>query len=130
MNKQLVKDFFIEAYENMNYDFMLHSFNTDYIDHSPANARSNMDAIGILKIVHEMFSDLKVNVLDLIAERDIVAARVEFEGTHMGICLGVPATGKRITWEVLENFRIEDGKIVETWGYWPDEQMRQMLQSE
>ncbi len=41
--------------------------------------------------------------------------------------MGVPATGKRIIFEALENFRIEKGKIVESWGYWPDKDIEQKL---
>ena len=29
--------------------------------------------------------------------------------------------------EALENFRIEKGKIVESWGYWPDKDIEQKL---
>lgn len=39
----------------------------------------------------------------------------------------VPATGKKIRFEALEIFRMENQKIVETWGYWPDMHMKEML---
>lgn len=126
-NKDIVKGFFIEAYQNQNYDFIMQYFSDNYYDHSPANARSNADAVGIIKIVHTMFSDLNLTILDLIEENDMVAARIQFEGTHIGECLGIPATGKRIAWEALENFKVVDGKVIESWGYWPDLQMKELL---
>ena len=118
--KELVVRFFLEGYANQNYDFIMDCVAEDYIDHSPAGARSNADAVGILKIVAGQFSELKIEMLDVFAEGGMVAARVRYTGIHTGVCMGIPATGKRITFEALENFRVVGGKIVESWGYWPD----------
>lgn len=98
-----------------------------YIDHSPAGARSNKDAVGILKIVAGQFSQLNVTMLDVFAENDMVATRVLYEGVHTGECMGIPGTGKKISFEALENFKVVDGKIVESWGYWPDKEIEQKL---
>lgn len=67
-NKDIVKGFFVEGYQNHNYNFVLQYVAEDYVDHSPANARSNEEAVGILKLVENMFSDMKIDVLDLIEE--------------------------------------------------------------
>ena len=98
-----------------------------FIDHSPAGARSNADAVGILKIVEGQFSDLKIEVLDVFGEEDMVATRILYQGIHAGTCMGIPATGKHISFEALENFRVVDGKIVESWGYWPDKEIEAKL---
>jgi len=129
-NKELVKGFFIEAYENLNHAFAMQHFADDYIDHSPAGARSNTDAVGILKIVEHTFSDIKLQIHDLIEEDNLVATRITFSATQVGEYQGVPPTGKRIAWEALENFRIQDGKIAESWGYWPDMMIRELLLSD
>ena len=125
--KEIVVKFFEDGYTNHNYDFIMNSVSDTYIDHSPAGARSNRDAVGILKIVAGQFSNLTVKVLDVFAEGNMVASRVLYDGIHSGTCMGVPATGKRIIFEALENFRIEKGKIVESWGYWPDKDIEQKL---
>lgn len=121
--KELVTRFFEEGYTNKNYAFIMSCVADDYIDHSPAGARSNADAVGILKIVAGQFSGLRVEMLDIFAEGGMVATRVCYDGIHTGDCMGIPATGKRIRFEALENFRVEDGKIVESWGYWPDKEI-------
>lgn len=125
--KELVTRFFTEGYVNHNYAFIMTCLAEDYIDHSPAGARSNADAVGILKIVAGQFSDMKVEMLDIFAEDGMVATRVCFEGTHTGVCMGIPGTGKRIRFEALENFKVVDGKIVSSWGYWPDGAIEQEL---
>lgn len=125
--KELVVKFFEEGYTNHNYDFVMACVAENYIDHSPASARSNADAVGILKIVAEQFSDLTVQVLDAFAEGGMVATRVLYEGIHTGTCMNIPATGKRISFEALENFRVDNGRIMESWGYWPDKEIEEKL---
>ena len=111
-NKELVISFFVEGYINHNYDFIMECMAEDYIDHSPAGARSNADAVGILKIVEGQFSDLKIEVLDVFGQENMVATRILYQGIHAGTCMGIPATGKHISFEALENFKVVDGKIV------------------
>lgn len=126
-NKEIVIKFFIEGYTNKNFEYIMECMSEDYIDHSPAGARSNADAVGILEIVAKQFSDMKVEVVDAFSEGSMVATRVLYSGIHTGECMGIPATGKRISFEALENFKVENGKIVESWGYWPDKEIEQKL---
>lgn len=94
------------------------------------SARSNADAVAILKIVREQFPDMKVTILDLFAEGEMVATLIRFEGTHSAMCQGVAASGRHITFEALENFRVTDDKIVESWGYWPEDDIHRQLTAE
>lgn len=126
-DKELVSRFFIEGYENRNYNFVLEAVSARYIDHSPAGARSNEDAVGILKIVAGMFDPLHIEILDIFSENGMVATRVRYDAVHAGVCMGIAATKERIVFEALEHFRVEDGKIVESWGYWPDYEIERML---
>lgn len=126
-NTEIVNRFFKEGYENKNYAEVIDLVAEDYIDHSPAGARSNAQAVEILKIVAGMFSDLSIRMLDIFAENDLVATRVLYDGVHSGECMGIPATGKRISFEALENFKVVNGKIVESWGYWPDKEIEEKL---
>lgn len=126
-NAEIVYRFFKEGYENKNYDWVMFYLSNDYIDHSPAGARGNAQAVDILKIVESQFSGLSIKILDIFSENDMVATRVLFEGIHAGVCMGIPATGKKIDFEALENFKVVDGKIVESWGYWPDKEIEEKL---
>ncbi|MEE1100866.1 MAG: ester cyclase [Agathobacter sp.] len=126
-NKEVVVNFFTEGYAKHNYEYIMECVADNYIDHSPAGARSNADAVNILKIVEGQFTDLKIEVLDVFAEGNMVATRILYDGIHSGTCMGIAATGKRICFEALENFKVVDGKIVESWGYWPDKEIEQKL---
>ena len=128
-NTELVSRFFKEGYEKQNYDFVMDSLSDDYVDHSPAGARGNAQAVAILKIVASQFSPLSVQILDIFCDNNMVAVRVLFEGIHAGVCMGIPPTGKRICFEALEHFKVVGGKIVESWGYWPDKEIEKTLRT-
>ena len=125
--KELVCRFFKDGYEAKDYDAVMSYLAEDYVDHSPAAARSNAQAVGILQIVAGQFTDMKIELLDVFGESGMVAARVLYDGIHTGTCMGIPATGRCIRFEALETFRVADGKIVESWGYWPDRQIEELL---
>lgn len=125
--KELVARFFEAGYTEKDYDLVLHCMTDDYFDHSPAAARSNAEAVGILQLVAQQFSDFTAEMLDIFAENGMVATRVRFTGVHTGECMGIAPTGARIEFEALENFRVEGGKIVESWGYWPDRDIERQL---
>ena len=129
INTEIVYRFFKEGYESKNYDFVMKYLADDYIDHSPAGARGNAQAVGILKTVADQFSDLSIQMLDVFADNEMAATSVLYQGIHSGTCMGITATGKKISFEALENFKVVDGKIVESWGYWPDKEMEETLRS-
>jgi len=62
------------------------------------------------------FPDVHMNVENVIAEGDFVAARNTETGTQQGAFQGIPATGKQITVVDFVVMRIENGKIAEHWG--------------
>ncbi len=52
---EVVKEFFIAGYLDHDYDRVMELVAEDYVDHSPAGARSNADAVNILRIVKDMW---------------------------------------------------------------------------
>jgi hypothetical protein len=66
--------------------------------------------------LHRAFPDLRVTVEDVIAEGDRVVARDTVTGTHRGEYMGIPPTGRSITYNEIFIARFADGRIAETWG--------------
>ena len=126
-NKELVIGFFMEGYVHHNYDFLMEHMTANYFDNSPCAARTNLECVNVLKSPEQIFPDMHVDILDLIEEHERIAVQARFTGTHSAELCGVPATGKKISFEALEIFRIENGKIAESWGYWPDMQILELL---
>ena len=52
----------------------------------------------------------------LIGEGDLVVHRSRWRGRHVGVLFGVPPTGRVVTVDHVEMWRVADGKIVEHWG--------------
>jgi len=63
------------------------------------------------------FSDMHFTVIQRVAEGDKVSQNWSFTGIHKGEWNGVAATGKRVTYDGANVFRIDDGKLVEIWSY-------------
>ena len=63
----------------------------------------------------QAFPDLHVALDELIAEGERVFLRSTMTGTHDGEYKGIPATGRNVSAESAEVYRIADGKFV---GYW------------
>jgi steroid delta-isomerase-like uncharacterized protein len=63
----------------------------------------------------EGFPDLRLTVEDAVAEGELVAQRVHFEGTHTGEFQGLPATHRRVEFHGLELNRFVDGRVAEHW---------------
>jgi steroid delta-isomerase-like uncharacterized protein len=62
------------------------------------------------------FPDLHVAVEDVIAEGDKLVCRNTVTGTHQGEYMGLPPTGKSVTYNEIFIVRFADGRIAETWG--------------
>jgi len=66
--------------------------------------------------LHRAFPDLHITVEDLIAEGNKVVGRNSITGTHRGEYMGLPPTGKTVTYSEIFIFRFAGGRIAETWG--------------
>ena len=66
--------------------------------------------------VRQGFPDLESTIEDLIAERDKVVAHWRAQATHRGEYLGIPPSGNRVDFRGISIYRIEGGKIAESWS--------------
>ena len=123
-NKAIIRRFLLDAWNEgreseledyVSLDNMHHSGTTD-LAFGPYQIRQLMSAW------RSAFPDTRYQIGTLLAEDDMVAARVTFGGTHRGVLrLGsrtIPATGKSFRDVEMFFFRIADGKIVESWAIW------------
>ena len=117
-NKELVRRFFDERWNHGNldvYDEML---------------APSLDIKGEkewARSMHATFGNTRFTILDMIAEDDRVALHWRVEAIHQGDYLGVPATGKPVTYQGIAWLRIADGKIFEDIAYWDNLSTLQQL---
>ena len=66
--------------------------------------------------LHEAFSDLRVEVLHCVGDADLVATHKLFRGSHTGAWFGVPPSGNRVEFRVMDLVRYRDGRLFEHWA--------------
>ncbi|WP_405996021.1 ester cyclase [Streptomyces sp. NBC_00986] len=66
--------------------------------------------------LHEAFSDLRVEVLHCVGDGDLVATHKLFRGSHTGPWFGVPPSGNRVEFRVMDLIRYRDGQLSEHWA--------------
>ena len=67
-------------------------------------------------MMRNAFPDARMDVDDLIAEGDKVAARLTMSGTQRGEFAGIPASGKSMSVTTIDIIRFKNGQVVEHWG--------------
>lgn len=90
--------------------------NTDpLIYHQPGSGREGIKE-GI-RLIHQAFPDISIQLGDRLAEGDRVMARFILEGTNTGPYRGLAEpTGKHGSMRTILVFRVRDGKIAEIGG--------------
>ena len=110
-NKELVRRFY-EAIGEEDYHSLNEFCHEDFVFYPQVDCpfpglveseKKNFDA----------FNDFKMPIKALIAEGDLVAAYMDFTGTHTGTFLGIAPTGKKVHFSLMMFLRIKDGKIIE-----------------
>jgi len=118
-NKAIARRFVDEVQNKGNIgavdDFLADSF----VNHSvPPGLPPDREGVKqLFTMFREAFPDFHAVIHDQIAEGDEVVTRKTFFGTHQGEFLGIPATGKEVSIDLIEILRIaDDGKIQEHWN--------------
>jgi predicted ester cyclase len=62
------------------------------------------------------FPDVVSTIEELMAEGDKVVARWRSRAIHRGAYMGIPPTGKEVEFTGISVYRIEAGKIAESWN--------------
>lgn len=93
-------------------------FDPDFVDRMPS--METPDREGLLKsadAARRVFPDVEPRIIAEIGDREWVAIGVEVDaGKHQGEHMGVPATGRRVTWTECRFWRVADGEILEHHG--------------
>jgi steroid delta-isomerase-like uncharacterized protein len=117
-NKAVIRRFSDEVWNRGNLAAMDDLFASDYVNHHPMPGQTP-DRDGhrrVVEMVRAGMPDICEQIDDLVAEGDKVVYRWTVHATHTGEVLGIPATGRPVTFGGIEIYRVADGRIVERWG--------------
>lgn len=116
-NKALVRRLYEEENRH-NIDIVDELMSPDFVMHGDAlnPYQKGLESVkqGVL-MTQEAFPDMVVEIEDMVAAGDKVMVRLRWTGTMTAPFMGMPASGKKMSWTAIATNRIENGKIVERW---------------
>ena len=118
-NKAVVRRFIAEAWNEGRLETVDELISADHVDHDPGRVGTPGGPGGMRAYVtmyRTAFPDTHIELGEMIAEGDLVAAPWTATGTHNGELMGIAPTGKSITVTGIGIDRVSGGKIVESWG--------------
>jgi len=120
-NKSLVNRFG-EAANAKNFDAIRDLLTPDFVRHCQATpdviVKNREQFLEYLKADAAVFPDSRQTLEHIVAEGDMVAFWVKYEGTQEGQMGPFPPSHKRMQIDVGGVFRIRDGRLAELWVIW------------
>jgi len=112
-NKDLVRRFYAEAINGRDLDAVDRLLSEDFSHDDEKRGRAGQrEAVAAFL---DGFSDLRNEILLILAEDDLVAAHQRWTGTHDGEFLGFAPSGRRVEFTSTAVLRVAGGLIVAAW---------------
>jgi predicted ester cyclase len=86
------------------------------VTNAPATAGGADAAVAYFQKRIQAFPDLKVTSDVSLFDGDMISANLIWSGTHKGEYLGIPATGKHVTFNSTDIMKVRGGLFIEHWG--------------
>ena len=118
-NKEIVRRFNTEVIEQSSMASFNELVSPDVINHAaPAGSPNGAESMThfLFDVLKKGFPDAKVEILEQVAERDLVTSRKRITATHTGEVFGIAATHKPVTINIIDIIRLQDGQYAEHWG--------------
>ncbi|MDG9722030.1 MULTISPECIES: ester cyclase [unclassified Streptomyces] len=109
-------------FNDLNEEAALRHVAPEFVDHEaqPGVPGGPLGYLGTARWVHSAFAGATWEHLDSFSEGDRAVLRLRFTGKHTGDFLGIAPTGRDVDVEQTHIYRIENGKVVEHWGFRQD----------
>ena len=115
-NKQLIKDFANKVFIRHELDGLEEFIRDDYIQHNVDCAQGRDGFVEFFITIFNAVPDFNYTIKQIIAEDDFVWMYSRTTGTHTGApWLETSPDGSCLDFDVVDMFRILDGKIAEHW---------------
>jgi steroid delta-isomerase-like uncharacterized protein len=115
---------FAETLSHHDIDAFAALFSENYVNHQTSAAAPppapgitpKQGSVAFFAARLKGLPDLNVAIEAIVASEDKVAASFVYTGTHQGVYLGAPPTGRKLRFTSCDIFAVKDGLIVEHWG--------------
>jgi len=129
-NKATFRRMVDEVFNKGNVDLIDELLTPDFIENEELPPGIPLGREGIKQLtvmLHSTFPDFKATIEDILADGDKVVVRMTWSGTQKGEFMGIPATGKRVSFSVIDIVRFSGDKFVEHWGLMDDTSLMRQL---
>lgn len=116
-NKNIARDYF-NAFAKQDRTWLDQHVAPNYVRRDttlPFEVRGPEGVMKLGDLLLGAFSEVDLDIQDVVAEGDKVLVRLIFRGVHSGPLGDYPPSGRRFEVGVLDLFRFENGKIAEQW---------------
>jgi predicted SnoaL-like aldol condensation-catalyzing enzyme len=115
-NRQLVESLINRVFIGHDFSRLDEIMRDDYLQHNQDVPQGKAGFIEFFENTFKAMPDFRYTVKKIVAEGEIVMAYCTSSGTHTGgPWLETQPTGNRLEFDVVDIFRIQDGKIAEHW---------------
>jgi steroid delta-isomerase-like uncharacterized protein len=116
-NKALVLRFVEEMQNQHDLAALDRFFSQDFVDHAGfAHPPTLAGAREFFIMFFAAFPDVHFTIHRQVAEGDKVMTHKTCRATHQGAFGSIPATGKSVTFDVIDIFAVADGQLTEHWA--------------
>lgn len=116
-NKRVIRRLYDELFSKWNFAVVDELISPEFVGHEmpPGMPRGPEGIRQFYAGIRAGLPDVRLTVEDMIAEKDKVVVRWRAGATHNGPFLGIPATGKAVSFTGIAIYRVSNGKVVERW---------------
>jgi steroid delta-isomerase-like uncharacterized protein len=117
-NAAIVRRFIEEYQTNGDESVAEEILAEDFVDHNPFGPFAP-DREGVKQrfaVLRAAFPDLRAEIKDQVSQGDKVVTRQTFHGTNTGEFMGMPPTGKKVSFDVIDILRLRDGQFTDHWN--------------
>lgn len=117
--EELVRGIYRTMFETGDVSLADRVVTAGFVDHArpPAPIPPGTEQLrAVVGYLHSIFTDLRYEIVDVIADGDRLAYRSTLTATQSGDLFGFPATGRSFTAEQIHILRFEGDLIAEHWA--------------
>jgi steroid delta-isomerase-like uncharacterized protein len=118
---------YFEIVSRGDIDALEQMLSPDFVQHTRGLPPGPAAAKATLGMFRRGFPDFAVTVDWLLVDGDRVVIRSRAEGTHDGLFMGHPPSGRRFSATGIDVLRFADGRLVERWNEFDTFSMLQQL---
>jgi predicted SnoaL-like aldol condensation-catalyzing enzyme len=115
-NRKVVREFYEEVFQKHKLNAVDRFMHEDYMQHNPDVRQGKKGFVDFHKGFFSAIPDSCATINQMVAEGDLVFVYNTITGTHAGEgFLDYPPTGNKVNYDVVDMFRLRDGKLCEHW---------------